>query len=121
MVQLERRICEMARPGTVLLAPYKHFMDRHRNYGAAHAEQIAYLAGMGAPEADLITAEAERMGLYIAPPGLDPDPRVGFWLPLIEAALSNGHIPNRVRFIFGRTARETLELPHFGSGFTAFV
>ncbi len=89
MHQLEKRIATCVRPGTILIAPYNPFWQRHAALGCGHVDGMVYVAGTPQPEADAIREKAERIGPYItrqARPGLP-----SIWDPIAAASRRNGY------------------------------
>lgn len=90
MRALETRIIEMARPGTVLVAPYNPFYETLPRAGVAHVQGRLSVTGIDAAEADRLRAVAAATGTDVAPPEHGPDSRAGFWAPVIEACAAQG-------------------------------
>lgn len=94
LCQLEQRIAEHARPGTILVAPYITFPQRHADLGCGHVAGAVYLAKTSQKKADAIRRKAERTGVFVRkeePPGVS-----SIWTPLIEVSRANGHdFPHR--------------------------
>jgi len=96
--QLEERIVQQARPGTVLVAPYDPFVARAEELGVPHIARRVYVTGLSEAQADDLRERAEAIGLDVAPPGLVTEPRVGFWGPVAEVSLANGWRPKTVKY-----------------------
>lgn len=96
--QLEEKIVREARPGTVLVAPYDFFIPRAEALGVTRIEDWVYVTGIDAAEAETLRRRAQETGRDVAPAGLAAEPRVGFWRPIVEAALGNGWRPPMMKF-----------------------
>ncbi|MEM9247856.1 MAG: hypothetical protein AAGB05_04055 [Pseudomonadota bacterium] len=91
MLQLEDRILEQARPGTVLLAASgMAAQDWTQKNVQKIAEQI-YVTGISATEAERLRDAAEQMGTMV--PGYTQRSHgdLGYWQPLYEACAQNGY------------------------------
>ncbi|MEM1437177.1 MAG: class I SAM-dependent methyltransferase [Pseudomonadota bacterium] len=88
LIELERRIATAVRPGTVLIAPYREFEQRHRFYGCARLARGLYLSGSSVAAARRLRQKAEWIGLA---PLTRPEPVPDFWQPLISASQANGY------------------------------
>ncbi|MFT6675185.1 MAG: SAM-dependent methyltransferase [Sulfitobacter sp.] len=94
LMEMERRIIAQARPGTILIAPYVSFPERHQELGCGHIDGAVYVAGMSPRKADLLRIKAERVGQYIVKP--DQAPLRSIWAALLQVSRSNGFdIPDR--------------------------
>jgi SAM-dependent methyltransferase len=88
---LEARIVAMARPGTVILAPFGT-MDLQAE-GCRPIQSAVFVAGISAAEAEGLRRETLRMGPHVASPER-PLPRDLGWLsPLWLACEANGFCP----------------------------
>lgn len=94
LCDLERRIADNARPGTILVAPYITFPQRHESLACGHVAGAVYLAKTSQKEADAWRRKAERIGVYVQKPE-SPAPQ-SIWAPLIEMSRASGHdFPHR--------------------------
>ena len=92
--QLEERITSMARPETVLIAPYITFPERFESLGCGRVSGAVYLAQTSQKKADAYRRLAERIGSFVPQP--DPPAPHSIWTPLIEASRANGYdFPHR--------------------------
>lgn len=103
--EMQARIVEQARPGTVILAPYTHWLDPRDDFPAAQIKGPIYVTGVTQQEADVWHANARRTApdLIRRARHLRYDP--GFWTPLLAAASYNGAtqldaklLPSEVRY-----------------------
>ncbi len=88
LLELEQRIVASVRPGTVLIAPYRGFAQRHRSYGCAQLARGLYLSGSSIAAARRLRREAEWVGLA---PLTRQEAFPNFWQPLISASQKNGY------------------------------
>jgi hypothetical protein len=90
MIQLERRICESVKPGTVLIAPYSYFAERFTDYYCGHVCGNIWLAQTSQAAADQVRVHAETMGSVLVPRPVGWENNAGALRPLVEALHSNG-------------------------------
>ncbi|MBE3639613.1 methyltransferase domain-containing protein [Mangrovicoccus algicola] len=91
LARLEARIAAGARPGTLLVAPYRIFATRAADLGCAHVAGHVWLAGADARRADRLRRAAEAIGTGLP---LDSDGNVPLvWDPLVRASRLRGHEP----------------------------
>ncbi|NNE52594.1 MAG: class I SAM-dependent methyltransferase [Sulfitobacter sp.] len=94
LIEMERRIAEHARPGTVLIAPYVSFPDRHEDLACGHIDGAIYTVGITGKAARRLKIKAERVGQFIVRP--DTTALQTVWSPVLEASRANGYdIPAR--------------------------
>lgn len=88
--EMQQRIVDQARPGTVILAPYTRFLDPRKEFPCAQIKGPIFVTGVSQEEADAWHEDAKRTGcgLIRRARHLRYDP--GFWTPLLEAASFNG-------------------------------
>ncbi len=65
LIALEQRIATLARPGTILIAPYGLFSDRAQSLGCGRVDGAVYLAATPDDEAAAVCRRAERFGVEI--------------------------------------------------------
>lgn len=89
LVELEKSIADAARPGTVLVAPYVGFSERHADLGCGKVAGSVYLADTSQKEADAWRRKAERTGHFI----IKEQPSVPrtIWSPLFDVSRANGY------------------------------
>lgn len=87
MRRLERVVLAQARPGAVVIAPYRGFHARHEDLGCARIDGHLFLAGAGADDAARLREAAEHTGpsLMRCRPAL-PD----LWEPILATSAGNG-------------------------------
>lgn len=85
--RLERRICEDARPGTVLIAPYRGFAARHAAHGCGHVDGALYLSASSASAARRVRARAHHIGTDTVMPTLGART---IWATLLETSAARG-------------------------------
>ncbi|WP_263719835.1 class I SAM-dependent methyltransferase [Albidovulum sediminicola] len=91
MRQLEERILDQARPGTLLLAPYA-MIEAHcpRIRKIAHC---VYAVGLSAAEVEGLKRQTLRIGPHIVAPDRRLPKQIGWLAPLWEACEANGFDP----------------------------
>ncbi|MFN3971503.1 MAG: class I SAM-dependent methyltransferase [Gemmobacter sp.] len=90
---LEERIVEQARPGTILIAPYLIFSERAQSLGCAGIAGSVYVKGLDPDQATVLATEAARMGPHIVNPTGRLTRRLGWLAPLAQACEMNGIRP----------------------------
>lgn len=96
LIQLERRICDNARPGTVIIAPYQGFMGRYSGYNCGHVAGNIWLAHASQDFADRIRVRAEALGAVLIPQPMEWESHAGVLQPLSAALRNNGfHVKAR--------------------------
>ncbi|MFQ5623313.1 MAG: class I SAM-dependent methyltransferase [Paracoccaceae bacterium] len=92
LAALEERVVSGVRPGTILVAPYHHFLGRSSELGCARVVGSIYLASTPQAAADDVRAAAERVGAA-RPRRARAPADCGFWQPVVDAARANGFEP----------------------------
>lgn len=96
LIDMERRIAEGARPGTILIAPYLGFADRFATYGCGRVAGAVYLTRTAQTRAEFWRRKAETIGPYIVKP--DDSPLKSVWSPIFDASRANGYdLPSRYK------------------------
>ena len=90
LARLEERIFTMARPGTIILAPYNTSLRPRPDLDGAKVADPVFIAGVSQREADDLRRKAEYTGLEIVRRPRDFPFDTGFWSPILEAAQFNG-------------------------------
>tara|TARA_R110002049_G_scaffold10127_3_gene50378 strand:- start:80681 stop:81733 length:1053 start_codon:yes stop_codon:yes gene_type:complete len=85
--RLEDIITQTARPGTLLIAPYLYFEQRHRHIGCAHIAGHLYLTQSSQAEADALRHLAEQTGLNLRPTRV---PAKNIWQPIFATSAARG-------------------------------
>ncbi|MFA8385767.1 MAG: methyltransferase domain-containing protein [Pelagibaca sp.] len=89
LVEMEQRVADLARPGTVLIAPYVGFEARCAGLGCGQVAGSVFLAKTSQKEADRWRRRAERTGVAVVHA---EDERVAtIWTPLLEASRYAGY------------------------------
>lgn len=88
LAQMETKIVEEAKPGALLIAPYRMFEDRHHDYNCVHVDGHIFLVGGTQKEAKRIRKAAEQTGPDV--PLADNTNVPMIWDPLIEVCKLNG-------------------------------
>ncbi|MEM1431492.1 MAG: hypothetical protein AAGG09_18710 [Pseudomonadota bacterium] len=84
--QLEQKIINDARPGTIILAPYNVVLDYRKQIDAARVEGPIFIAGISQEEADEIGRAAQYTDTRTVASADDVRYDAGFWGPLIDAS-----------------------------------
>ena len=85
--KLELQITTKARPGTILIAPYKLFHARAKSLGCGQLGNHLYVAKTSQKDADILRRKAEKTGTFV---GNKLPLTPGAWDPIIKASLANG-------------------------------
>ncbi|MDV7144248.1 class I SAM-dependent methyltransferase [Tropicimonas sp. TH_r6] len=85
--QLEEKIASTARPGTILIAPYRQFSSRAEALGCAPITPRIYLAQTGPRKAASLRRDAEFVGINTAP---TPRALRSIWDPIVSASRRRG-------------------------------
>lgn len=95
LVEMEQRIVELVRPGTVLIAPYVGFEARFAGLGCGRVAGSVYLAKTSQKDADRWRRKAEQTGVAVVHA---EDERVAtIWTPLLEASRNSGYDVERFK------------------------
>ncbi|MEP4196384.1 MAG: hypothetical protein ABJL99_12195 [Aliishimia sp.] len=88
--QMQNRIIEQARLGTIILAPYTKFLEPRKDFPCARITGPVFVTGMSQEDADLWHQNAEHTDtdLIRRKRHMRFDPE--FWTPIVEAASYNG-------------------------------
>ena len=90
---LEDHVAAIARPGTVLIAPYSQFTQRAPQLDCGHIAGNLFLAGASQAKADALAKEATFMGTALT--RQFPMAERDFWFlqPIVEALYANAFVP----------------------------
>jgi protein-L-isoaspartate O-methyltransferase len=88
LMEMERRIVDTARPGTVLVAPYLGFSARHTELGCGCVSGQVFVTQTSQRAADRLRREAEKTGPDVAVPTESKASTI--WTPLLEASRKRG-------------------------------
>lgn len=85
--EMESRICAMARPGTIIVAPYESdsSLGPHDNWQCAHILGPIFVTGMSQQQADEWHHEATQTSPQLVKRAADLPFDPGFWRPLFDA------------------------------------
>ena len=92
LIQMEQRIIDQARPGTVLIMPYSEFVDRFEGYGCVRIEDFVYVTGRSQQDLKPLLRLIGDIGKRVP---ADPALRTfseGFAKPLRDALRVWGHL-----------------------------
>jgi SAM-dependent methyltransferase len=91
LANLEARIIEQVKPGTIIVAPYVGFKLDGANPAAPRVAESVHVAHFTQDQADALRKRAEMIGpdVRLESPRLEAD--WGFWRPLLVASRQNGY------------------------------
>ena len=89
IVEMEQRIVDQARPGTILIAPYVGFDARFADLGCGRVDGAIYLAKTSQKDADRLRRMAVQTGVAVV--GAEEDRVATIWRPLLEASRHSGY------------------------------
>jgi SAM-dependent methyltransferase len=85
--QLEHQIINVARPGTLIIAPYPTFAARHKTLGCGHVGGQLYITQTSQAQADELRRRAEMTGPFVR----NNAPRAAsLWDPILNASQAMG-------------------------------
>lgn len=84
--KLEQRIIALARPGTILVAPYDGLLNGRTGMDCAKVEGPIFVTGIGQADADQLRHEAEATGTGVLKRSADWGFDTGYWAPILDAA-----------------------------------
>jgi protein-L-isoaspartate O-methyltransferase len=95
LMKMEKRMIEMARPGTLLIAPYQEFTSRHDGLFCHRIEDAIFVTGGTAAQAQQLQLEASRMGPDVFTPDRNlSNAQAGWARDLWMACARNGYLPD---------------------------
>lgn len=95
LCDMENRIIASARPGTVIVAPYKRFHARWHEMDCTPIEEAIYVSGIDRDAADKLSVEARRIGPDIHSPDRPILPGMPDWLRALWLGVAtNGYLPD---------------------------
>jgi protein-L-isoaspartate O-methyltransferase len=83
--KLEQQIMRQARPGTILVMPYR-FAAARAGIDCARIVDPVFVTGIGQAEADNLREDSEATGTDILNRSSDQDFDAGYWAPILDAA-----------------------------------
>ncbi|MCK0149299.1 class I SAM-dependent methyltransferase [Marivita sp. S6314] len=87
--EMEDRIVDLSKPGTVLIAPYERFSSRFEDLGCGQVDGHVYLSHTSQRQADVWRRKAELIGQYVLK---DPEsPLRTIWSPIADVSRQNGY------------------------------
>ena len=89
IIEMERRIVDLAKPGTLLIAPYSGFSERCTDLKCGRVSGDVYLARTSQRQADRWRRKAEQTGIAVVYPEEERVPTI--WTPLLEASRQSGY------------------------------
>lgn len=89
---MEKRIVEMSRPGTILLAPYDIVRHSDSHLDIVQLCNDVYLSKTSLEDAELIRKEAEYTGKGVMAFMDISDERLGYWIELLRVSVGNGYV-----------------------------
>lgn len=89
LIEMERRIVELAKPGTLLIAPYSGFSERCADLKCGRVAGQVYMARTSQRQADRWRRKAEQTGVAVVHTEEKRVPTI--WTPLLEASRHSGY------------------------------
>jgi SAM-dependent methyltransferase len=89
IIEMERRIVDLAKPGTLLIAPYCGFAERSKELKCGRVAGQVYMAKTSQRQADQWRRRAEQTGVAVAYAEEKRVPTI--WTPLLEASRQSGY------------------------------
>ncbi len=86
LAELERRILETARPGTILVAPHDAALAARPGMVCTQLEGPIFVTGLTPPEAIRLKQDAEATGIEILSRSAHRSFDTGHWAPILDAA-----------------------------------
>ena len=90
LAQVEARIQEIARPGTIVIALYSSDLAVRMGIEMAQVDGPVFVTGATQEEADQLRKDAEMTGTEIVKRASNFGFDTGFWAPMLDAASFNG-------------------------------
>lgn len=90
LLKLEAQIIQVAREGTILIAPYSSFDPSVHARPCARIDGQVFVVGLDEEKAAALKARAERTGINIYDPRQPIGPEAQYLTPLVSACLANG-------------------------------
>lgn len=90
LAEMELRIIETARPGTILVAPYDVSLAVRPGMPGAQIDGPIFVTGMKQAEADQLRQDAEATGTDILDRSAHLSFDAGYWAPILDAASFSG-------------------------------
>ena len=87
LYQLEQKMIQSVKPGTLIAAPYKGFLERHERLNCGHLGNRLFVAHRSQQETEEMGRLATYTGTAVHPP--QPSSR-SLWQPILSAAHSVG-------------------------------
>jgi SAM-dependent methyltransferase len=85
--QLEEQIVQTARPGTLIIAPYKMFDFRYKELGCARISGRLYMTQTRQSDADALRKNAEMTGVSVI---RQVQSAASIWDPILKASMAKG-------------------------------
>lgn len=89
IIEMERRIVDLAAPGTLLIAPYSGFDCRYEDLGCGRVAGAVYMAKTSQKKADYWRRRAEQTGVAVVHAEEERVPTI--WTPLLTASRQSGY------------------------------
>lgn len=89
IIEMERRIVEIAKPGALLVAPYSGFAERHADLNCGRVAGAVYMAKTSQHKADQWRRQAEQTGVAVV--HAEEERVRTIWTPLLEASRRSGY------------------------------
>lgn len=89
LIEMEKRIVDMSKPGAILIAPYLGFGHRYKGLGCGHVDGHVYVAKTSQTAADRLRRRAAKTGVAVVRDA--PGDIENLWSPLLSAARKSGY------------------------------
>ena len=90
--QMEKRIIETSRPGTVIVAPYDIVRDNKGDLGCIEISDSVFVTGITEEEAETLREEASYIGNGVLPVQDLEGEAIGYWRELLRVSAANGFV-----------------------------
>ncbi len=92
LIQMETRIIEHAKPGTVLVLPYSEFEDRYKDFGCGRVDSMVYVTGFADRDMKPLLRKIAQIGFIVPNDSTLRNFDEGFVAPLANALRHWGHL-----------------------------
>ena len=92
LIQMETRIIEHAKPGTVLVLPYSEFEDRYQDFGCGRVDSMVYVTGFANRDMKPLLRKITQIGFIVPQASYLRNFDEGFVAPLADALRRWGHL-----------------------------
>ncbi len=90
--QMEKRIIETSRPGTVIVAPYDIVRESEGDLGCVEVSDSVFVTGITPEESKVLHDEASFIGKGVLPVQNLEGEAIGYWRELLRVSAANGFV-----------------------------